>query len=234
VEKHLKKIFLITTIIGIIIFLLSGCVTKLVWTDKKKSFKYNENIISFYTNMQKEEIVFIGEKYHYIFNKDDEETKNLFELLNKKKFLKLRDRDFEIYYSRISSNNNRKIRFGIKIPFNKNILNKEENLWLSKYIYETQYKGYDKEYYKKKYNHMTNIDFRIEGMRYYAKAEVNTKVIKLKTSIPLTIVDYQVDKTKKKSIFYKVAMTPLSVTSDVFLVLSGLYFLSLGIPSDDF
>ena len=208
----MKKIFLIIMVIVVGVFLSFGCVTKQVWTDKRKNFPYAETIISFYSNAEKKEVLFIGEKYHYIFNK---QTKQFIELLKRKEFLKLTDRELNIYAS-IAPRDSREISAQIEIQFKENELNKAQKEWLlNKADGDGRIDSSPINYFDAIYS----VNYNIRGTRYRAKSEVNAQVVKLQKPIPLTISEY---KLEKKSTLYKVAMTPLSVTADAALVVVGV------------
>ena len=203
-EKLLKKVFLIISVIVLGIFLSLGCVTKQVWKDPKKAFSYAETIISFYNNVEKEEILFIGKKYHYIFT---ENTKYLIELLKQREFLELVKRKLSVE-ARIDSYDNRKTFAHIEIQFKESELSKTQKNWL---IHSAENNGRRDSRPMQYHEGIYRVYFNIRGTRYHAKSEVNTQVAKLKNSIPLNITEYKVE---KKSTLYKVAMTPLSVTAD--------------------
>ena len=194
------------------IFLSFGCVTKAVWKDKHKASPYDETIISFYSNAEKEEVLFIGEKYHYIFNKH---TKDFMALLKQKELLKLIDRELSVD-ANLYPRDNGKVSAHIEFEFKKSELNKAQKEWLIKYA---QNNG--REYSRPMHDteEIYRVFFNIKGTRYYAKSEVNSQVVKLQRPIPLRIVEYKIE---KKSTLYKVAMTPLSVTADAALVVVGV------------
>jgi len=208
----MKKLLILISALSIAIFLSFGCVTKNVWKELDRPFPYNETIISFYSNVDKEEVLFIGEKYHYIFN---EHTKDFIALLKQKEFLQLIDRKLSID-AHLYPRDNGKISVHIEIEFKKNELNKAQKEWFLMYA-ENNGREYSRPIYDTE--KIYQVYFNIKGTRYHAKAEVNNHVVKLQKPIPLSIVEY---KKEKKSMLYKVAMTPLSVTADAGLIVVGV------------
>ena len=208
----MKKLLILISALSLAIFLSFGCVTKQVWTEKNKPSPYNETIISFYSNVDKKEVLFIGEKYHYIFNK---RTEDFIELLKQRNFLRLIDRKLSVN-ANVTPFDNRKILASIKIEFKKSEINKAQKEWLIKYA-ENNERTYGSSIHETE--EVYSVYFHIEGTRYHATAEVNSKVVKLQKPIPLSIVEY---KKEKKSMLYKVAMTPLSVTADAGLIVVGV------------
>jgi len=220
----MKKLFVSITLIAIGIFLSLGCVTKQLWTDKTKAVPYQERVISFYTNLEKKEIVFIGDKYHYIFNKN---TEPLITLIKNREMLKLNNKNINIYAS-VDRKDNRKVQATIMIHIKKSELNNQQIKWLESHsysiapippYYESGYSPPVKRPPKNISPIYTN-GYHIEGTRYIADPKVNTQVIKLKEPIKFNVMEFRI--TDKKSTLYKVAMTPLSVTADAGLSVLGV------------
>ena len=219
----MKKLFLSITAIALLIFLSLGCVTKQVWTDKTKANPYQERIISFYSNEQSKEILFIGEKYHYIFNK---ETQALMTLLKAKELLNLSDKNINVYAS-IDRQDNRKAQAHIMIHMKKSELNTQQIAWLEENnfytIHADPYYGTEHRYQANEQVPKVTIytnEYRIEGSRYIANLEVNKQVIKLKKPLSIKVIEFY--KSDEKSTLYKIAMTPLSVTADAGLIILGV------------
>ena len=221
----MKKLFLSITTLALVIFLSLGCVTKQVWTDKVKSDPYQERIISFYNNPEEGKIIFIGEKYHYIFDKGAKEFSKFIEA---KKRLNLKEKHLEIYAS-TDRFQKEKVLVHLGFTFKKDNLTQEQKSWLEQHnkelikipnpieknpndnrpvVYEpnqTQIESYI-------------VNYQLSGKRYKATPQVNSQVVKLKNPINIEVIEYR---TEKKSMLYKIAMTPLSVTADAGLVIIG-------------
>ena len=201
--------------ISLSIFLSMGCVTKQVWTDRVSAVPYMERIISFYNNKEEGKIVFIGEKYHYIF---DRGAKDFLAFLDAKKDLKLKEESRAIR-AVVPKEDSQSIDVTLSFQFKKNNLTKEQEEWLLKnkniasiggeWIYENTTREI--------YGYVAN--YNLSGIRYRATPQVNNKVVKLKNPINLEVLEFKVK--DKKSTLYKVAMTPLSVTADAGLVIVG-------------
>jgi hypothetical protein len=63
-------------------------------------------------------------------------------------------------------------------------------------------------------------EYYIDGTRYIADPKVNEGIAKLKKPMEIEIIEFFKD--NNKSNFYKVAMTPLSVTADTGLIIIGV------------
>jgi len=220
----MKKLFLSITAVAIVIFLSLGCVTKQLWKDRTRGEPYQERIISFYTNLDKKEIVFIGDKYHYIFTKN---TEDFIPLIKNRKLLKLNDKNINIYAT-TDRQDSRKVQAHIMIHITKSELNTEQIAWLESHGYSLVHvpPHYGSKYAQPVKEHpepmvfMYTHEYHLEGTRYIADQKVNTQVIKLKKPIELEVVEFQV--INKKSTLYKVAMTPLSVSADAGLIILGV------------
>ena len=223
--KNIKICFQAFTLLTVVWFSSMGCVTKQVWTDPVKGSKYNESIISFYTNFEKNEIVFIGKEYHYFF---EERTEAFMELLKAKKLLELSDKHLQIHAS-TGYRDPRKMRANMMVHFKKSELNTEQQTWIEEHgfhlIHTRSYFGESPDYYHESNESLPLIDiytmnYHIEGHRYVASSAVNNQVVKLKKPLFLSISEFKVK--HKKSTLYKVAMTPLSVTADAGLIVVGV------------
>ncbi len=201
-------------LVGLAIFLSMGCVTKQVWKDKVRGVPYQERIISFYNNTEEEKIIFIGEKYHYIFDKG---TKAFLKFLEAKKCLTLKEESRNIRAT-LPKIDKQKVEVTLSFQFKKNDLTKKQERWL---LHEKNMAfigggGVD--------GNKTDIYgyvlyYNLFGKRYRATPQVNSKVVKLEKPIDIKVIEFQI--IDKKSTLYKVAMTPLSVTADAGLIIIG-------------
>ena len=212
----MKKIFLTVTVFAVVIFLSIGCVTKEVWTERLQPKPYDETILSFYTDSQKSNIVFIGEKYHYIF---DENTEDFAKVLRAKELLKLSKDKLTIHAS--VDQENQKIIYAniiIRLPLDK--LTKEQSSWMESNLPNIEQippLNIEGKHPPKalEYRHLF---FNIKGKRYTANPEINSKVVKLKSPLKIEITEFEME---KKNPLYKIAMTPLSLTADAGLIIIG-------------
>ena len=208
----MKKLFIGITFIALLIFSSVGCVTKQIWKDKRIYNPYDEQIVAFYLNPKGDEVVFVGEKYHYIFN---ENTQAFIALLKARKFLGLNQTDLAISAT-IDIKDNRKISSRVFLHFNREALSPKQTHWFKAHnIKNTPY--YGKEPNPERF--VYSQSYAIKGIRYKAKSEVNKQVLQLTSPLEISIDEPYID---KKSTLYKIAMTPLSVTADAGLVVLGI------------
>jgi len=212
--------FLLLTVVWFSSF---GCVTKQVWSDKREVKPYIDTIISFYSNVEQQEILFLGEKYHYIFS---ENTVAFMELLKAKSFLKLSDENIKVYAT-INRGDNRKVEANIMLYFKESGRTSAQMSWLTKHGFNARnvdrYFGKEHRYLANEKVEMMTVytrDYSIRGRRYIAEEKVNAEVVRLKKPMQIEIVEFY--RSDKKSRLYKVAMTPLSVTADAGLIIVGV------------
>jgi hypothetical protein len=196
-----------------------GCVTKSLWRNGTVSNTYNEQIIAFYMSPKVDKIAFLGNKYHYIFDKN---TATFIDLLKHKEFLNLRQSNLEVGASVMLDKDNQ-MRTDIHVEFAKATLNPEQLSYLLNHGFRTYSipprivaKGESVPVRSEEAIYMNN--YTLEGKRYLANGQVNQQASKLTQPMPLTIRTF---KKEGDVTLYKVVMTPLSVTADAGLILAG-------------
>ena len=178
----MKKL-LIIGIIGTIIFNFTGC-------GLKKSFgvnSYSENIIAIYFNDKKEEVAFIGEKHHYLFQID---TKKLTEILRVKELLKIQINNMD-FYTQLSDTPS-SVKSHITIKFDKENLTQKQISWITSHGF---HELVPKDSSTAKGSYSTAINMK--GVRYKSKKDINQKVRKLAQSITLKVLTFELENLEK-------------------------------------
>jgi len=204
--KNYKYWFQAFALLSVLLFSFMGCVTKELWRNDSIVEHYNEKIISFYANKSSGKLIFIGEKYHYIFSKNSEE---FIELLSKKEFLKLKQEDLAVETS-VSLDKDNRVISHIDVSFDTSLLNRQQLEYLTAQNF--RYRGGEK--YQNTYT--------LIGKRYKSKEAVNNRVLKLSHPLSLKI---ETSRKEKDITLYKVLMTPLAMTADAGLGLAGVVYL---------
>jgi hypothetical protein len=219
----IKVWFQTFVLFSIVWFSSMGCVTKQIWSDSTQAKPYKEQIVSFYSNVEKDEILFLGEHYHYIFN---QRTKPFMLLLKERRLLGLSNKNVSVYAS-LERQDNRKVQAHIRIHLKKSELNTEQIKVLEKnnFISIQADPYYGTEHMYEDHEAVDTVttytnEYYIEGTRYIADPKVNESITKLKKPMEIEVVEFF--KENKKSNLYKVAMTPLSVTADAGLIIIGV------------
>jgi len=224
----MKKLFLATLTVTIVIFSSIGCMerpplemTQEVWNDEQDSVNtsYTDVIVAFYSDKSGEKLVFLGEKYHYLF---DQGAKGFSELLKAKKSLHLQQKNFHVETS-LDPKDNRKVNLKVSAELPLLTLNKKQKAWLASHNFSLQqsriYVGQEPDpLYASRpvYRNQTVYlkTFFLKGTRYVANAEINKKSIKLTQARRLNVIGY---KYQDKSLIKKIAMTPLALVGDAAL-----------------
>jgi len=198
--KNYKYWFQLFTLVTVIWFSSMGCVTKNLWKNTN-SKPYAETIIAFYSHPQKNEIIFIGQKYHYIFNQG---TSELNEVLKVRELLGLNQKNLSIN-TYTDADNGSTIHTDIRITFEEQSLNKQQRLWLTSHNFLHPALRVP----------VITKSFSLTGKRYKANSKVNNHAIKLQLPIKLQVYEHS------SNTLYKILMTPLTVTADAGLALAG-------------
>jgi len=204
--KNYKHWFQLFTLITVIWFSSMGCVTKDLWRSTN-SKPYDETIISFYSQAQKNEIIFIGQKYHYIFNQG---TSELNKVLKVRELLGLNQKNLSIN-TYTDADDSSIIHTDIKIHFEEQSLNKQQYLWLTSHRFLHPAPRVP----------VITKSFSLTGKRYKANTKVNNHAIKLQLPIKLQVYEHS------NNTLYKILMTPLTVTADAGLALAGAIILPI-------
>jgi len=213
--KNYKKWFLASILVTMAWFSSFGCVTKAVWEDKHTTIPYNETILAFYINDKSSDIAFVGEKFHYIFNR---ETKGFIELLKDKDLINLQKENLQIDAS-VGQPTSSDIFTNITVRVDITKLNSKQKSWFISHNYkEVKIPPHP--------NRQTGVKvymrhYGMNGKRYLVNSKVNAVAYRLKRAIGIRIMEY---KTQKGNLAKKIALTPLSVTADAVgsvIVLAG-------------
>lgn len=202
----MKKVFFPLLGLFIAIFLSLGCMSKALWEDDVVYVPYQEKLDAFMSNPQDATVVFLGEKYHYIFSKNDDFNFLLAHRTSKGLI-------FDVSHG-YHNTNNEIVQSNFSIKVDKSIADKELVEWLEK-------KGYTQ----------SKVDFPIylEGKRYIADKKVNAVAQKLSKVFVISINEQKVD---KGNIVGKILLTPLAVAGDgVLVVVGGVVLIFAGLDS---
>lgn len=167
-----------------IAYTLAGCVTNELWEDQSIYKPYDEVIDAFLINPQDESIIFLGKKYHYIFEKN-EELKFLLEYYDDSA-IKFNIKD-GAYYA-----DGNTIKANISVTIDKNTLDNKLLEWQKK---------------PKIYPNTISLN----GIRYLSNKKVNDNTKKLDKVIHIKVFNKYII---KESVVANVLMTPLAVAVD--------------------
>ncbi len=221
----MKKLFIGFVGVVVLMFSLFGCATKYVW-DVDNKYKYEKDkLIALYIDESGTKIIYAGEKYHYIFEKnykgpssiqdgdyigEDYEIKfskqdfdTFAKIVINRNFLNLKIENIKINEFETIRDKPNYIYAKFSIIFDEKKLNQQQFAWLTKNV----------DIYESEKNLYKNI--KLFGSRYLASKEVNDKLIKLKKPIDINMA---ITYTDEMHLLYKLALTPLAVVGDIVLV----------------
>ena len=245
--RNIKVWFQLFAVSAVVWFSSMGCVsrgpfemTKEVWDNEQNSINttYQEKIVSLYNNKNGNQIVFLGEQYHYIFTQN---TQEFSQLLKQRAFLNLFKSNFDVR-AELDSRDNRLITAYINLYIPNKKISTEQRRWLANNKFVPVDSIYQPSPYPDPYatpapravnGVVYKKSFQIKGTRYLAKSDVNKHATKLKEPLTLTISGqaYQ-----DKSRLYQIATTPITFMGDLAadtlviganVLLSPLYLLVL-------
>lgn len=179
---------------------LSSCISKYI---NNKSKGYNETFYYYYISPQKNDLVFTGEKYNYVFKDDG----GYIAKLTKKKWKK----NFAISSINLSVNKSNFVTGSITIQTLKPIasLIKNKATVLKKYGFQENINGF------------LSIKIKLNGIRYLPRKN-SKKPYKNNLSIPYkTKIKYNLSKGEK---LRKALITPIAYTADgAIIIIGGVY-----------
>jgi len=224
--KNYKRWFQGFILVTVVWFSSFGCMTKDLWSGGSVHGSYNDEVISFYLSPKKSTVIFMSDKYHYIFNQN---TDKFIEVLKNRDFLNLQQENLIIQPTVFFDRKNRTY-VNIHISFNEKTITEEQRVFLINHGFT---RGYDMSELQAQIGqkvpttsntilYMNN--YNIEGTRYLANRDVNNRAYKLKQPIFLKFDTY-----KKEGVITaeKVLMTPLALAGDAGLILAGAIVLPI-------
>lgn len=191
----MSKTLIYRIIVFFLIFVLTGCTstTSQLWKDHYKSSTYDEMINGLAVNSGDQSLIVVGEKYHYLFDRN-EVLAYLLEHNNGKNMI------FDLEHGRYEAEEDQiKANFTIKIDVNQ--IEKENMQWLNNH----------KVAINKDRNNVINIRLSLKGKRYIADPVVNQAVQKLSKQYKINITEKQIDNLNNGA---RILLTPLAVVVD--------------------
>jgi hypothetical protein len=242
--KNIKIWFQAFLLITVVWFSSMGCVTKQLWDQKRADYSYgsySDTIISFYINRQSSQIAFLGENYHYIF---DNPNQDFIQLIEAKNFLNLRENNLEI--TSRTSKDNPTVHTDIRISFKEGSVNSRQISWLKNHQFRTMMvpplviehqmareqnikypNRIDPRTIKPRVDSYRKV-FQLEGKRYIANSQVNSRVQKLNQPLRLSINEVTKENEPSKlgealKVPFKIVATPFTLVADA-LLMAGFIF----------
>lgn len=196
----------------IIIFSLlfnSGCITTEMW--QKKEY-YEDTIKQYLISEDGNKVIFLGKKYHYIFDDNSGIIRQLLNWNSKQKLV------MNIYDFKAVSENDVKLSVWISSSFKKEPSSKSlENLSKDEIAFLTKLGFSDQKWGN---NQVLGKKLNLSGTRYLPKPDVDYKVGNSSLSKEYKVrVELENESTLNKS--KKIALTPVTVAGDSITIVVG-------------
>lgn len=206
----MKRFLLIVMFSGTMALLLSmGCATKQLWEDGHDKTQYDEKIDGFFVT-QDNRTIFLGQKYHYIFDTNNEMSFLLSHRAEKGIGFNIPSGNYTVFVEKANAS------FSVSIDLSN--VSQGVREWLGQYKQKTKEgNGY-------------KVHLYINGNRYTADSKVNERAKKFDQPIVLKVKEEQVHKDNAGQTIGKVIMTPLAIAADGALVVVGAAVVVVAIP----
>ena len=178
----------------------SSCSTRDMWT-RSSEYYYKDTIDQYLITKDGEKVIFLGEKYHYIFDDNDNVVKELLNWPNRKE-LKMDIMSFDFI-----SRNRVKVKIQVIGDFTaeSNELSQSELMFLKNLGFNSLFKG----------GKILVKDIAFTGKRYLPKPN---ELYKSNSSLNKSYdVQVRVKYNEAKDIGRKIALTPITIVGDVIM-----------------
>jgi len=191
----MHKALINQVIVFFLIFVLTGCTstTSKLWKDHYKSSSYGEVIDALAVNSGDQSLIVVGEKYHYLFDRNEVLAYLLAHYDGKNMIFDLEHGQYETEEDRIKAN--------FTVNINLNQLENEDIQWLNNHKIITN----------KDQNNIVDIHLSLKGKRYIADPVVNQAVQKLSKQYKISISEKQIDNLNNG---VRILLTPLTLAVD--------------------
>lgn len=197
----MKKTFWITLVIAAVSFMSMGCMTSQLWEDKITYTPYSETIDAFLLNPQSDQSIFLGEKYHYIFDADSQ-----FGYL-----LKHRENPavtFNVSQGAHFQAENDTVSAYFNVTINSKNIDQELSEWVKEnHIVLNAKTG------------LYSVAIRLKGKRYFPDRYVNQRAQQLSKEIYITVNEV---KKEGSPVVVKILGTPIAVAADGVMFVVGM------------
>jgi len=194
-------------VLSLLLLMNSSCSTRDMW-NRSSEYYYKDTIDQYLITKDGEKVIFLGEKYHYIFDDNDNVVKELLNWPNRKE-LKMDIMSFDLI-----SRNKVKVKIQVIGDFTaeSNELSQSELTFLKNLGFKSLFKD----------GKILIKDIAFTGKRYLPKPN---ELYKSNSSLNKSYdVQVRVKYNKAKDIGKKIALTPITVVGDVIMISSITLF----------
>lgn len=197
----MKKTFWVTLVIAAVSFMSMGCMTSQLWEDKVTYTPYSETIDAFLFNAKNDETIFLGKKYHYIFDANPQ-----FGYL-----LKHRENPaitFNVSQGARFQAENDRLNARFSVTIDSKTIDQELQEWIN-----------DNHVSLNPKTKVYTIPISLKGKRYFSDRYVNEKAQQLSKEIYITVNEV---KKEGSPVVVKILGTPIAVAADGVMFVVGM------------
>lgn len=197
----MKKTFWVTLVIAAVSFMSMGCMTSQLWEDKVTYTPYSETIDAFLFNAKNDETIFLGKKYHYIFDANPQ-----FGYL-----LKHRENPaitFNVSQGARFQAENDRLNARFSVTIDSKTIDQELQEWIN-----------DNHVSLNPKTKVYTIPISLKGKRYFSDRYVNEKAQQLSKEIYITVNEV---KKEGSPVVVKILGTPIAVAADGVMFIVGM------------
>lgn len=197
----MKKTFWVTLVIAMVSFMSMGCMTSQLWEDKVTYTPYSETIDAFLLNAKNDETIFLGKKYHYIFDANPQ-----FGYL-----LKHRENPaitFNVSQGARFQAENDTLNARFSVTIDSKTIDQELQEWIN-----------DNHVSLNPKTKVYTIPISLKGKRYFSDRYVNEKAQQLSKEIYITVNEV---KKEGSPVVVKILGTPIAVAADGVMFVVGM------------
>ncbi|PHM17406.1 MAG: hypothetical protein CJD30_06465 [Sulfuricurvum sp. PD_MW2] len=197
----MKKTFWVTLVIAMVSFMSMGCMTSQLWEDKVTYTPYSETIDAFLLNAKNDETIFLGKKYHYIFDANPQ-----FGYL-----LKHRENasiTFNVSQGARFQAENDTLNARFSVTIDSKTIDQELQEWIN-----------DNHVSLNPKTKVYTIPISLKGKRYFSDRYVNEKAQQLSKEIYITVNEV---KKEGSPVVVKILGTPIAVAADGVMFVVGM------------
>lgn len=197
----MKKTFWIALVIAAVSFMSMGCMTSQLWEDKVTYTPYSETIDAFLFNAKNDETIFLGKKYHYIFDANPQ-----FGYL-----LKHRENPsitFNVSQGARFQAENDTLNARFSVTIDSKTIDQELQEWIN-----------DNHISLNPKTKVYTIPISLKGKRYFSDRYVNEKAQQLSKEIYITVNEV---KKEGSPVVVKILGTPIAVAADGVMFVVGM------------
>lgn len=197
----MKKTFWVTLVIAALSFMSMGCMTSQLWEDKVTYTPYSETIDAFLFNAKNDETIFLGKKYHYIFDANPQ-----FGYL-----LKHRENPaitFNVSQGARFQAENDALNARFSVIIDSKTIDQELQEWIN-----------DNHVSLNPKTKVYTIPISLKGKRYFSDRYVNEKAQQLSKEIYITVNEV---KKEGSPVVVKILGTPIAVAADGVMFVVGM------------